>query len=199
MRRLIFFSLIIMISCIAPAQTAKTVLDRAAATISDKNGVSAQFKITSDNYGTTSGTIYVKGRKFHATTTDASVWFDGKTQWTYVTKNEEVNISTPSEGELQAINPYNFINIYKRGFSYDIKLDGNTYRVHLTAADKKRKIREMYIHVNKSSFVPTVVKMLQGSRWTTITISRFRATPLSDAMFVFDKSKYAHAEIIDLR
>ena len=96
-------------------QTAKEVMDKAAATVSNKSGAQASFTIKGQSMNT-SGTITVKGRKFHATTPQAIVWFDGKTQWTYVKKNDEVNVANPSESELQSINPYNFIYMYKNGY-----------------------------------------------------------------------------------
>lgn len=68
------------------AKTAKQVLDQTAKVVSSKNGVSASFKLTSSKYGSTSGTIAVKGSKFNARTTDAIMWYDGKTQWTYLKK-----------------------------------------------------------------------------------------------------------------
>ena len=180
-------------------QTARSVLDKTAAVVSNKNGVTASFKMTDGQYGSMSGTISVKGRKFYATTPQATVWFDGKTQWTYMAKNEEVNVTNPTEAELQAINPYNFINIYKKGFSYTLKTVGKEYQVHLTATDKGRKLQEMYIYVNKGSYVPTQVKMRRGSKWSTIAISNFKAANFSDAIFRFNAKKFPEAEIIDLR
>ena len=102
---------IILLCCGAAAQPARAVLDKVAAAVSNKGGVSAGFSISSRQYGNASGTIAIKGRKFRTTMQTATVWFDGKTQWTYVKSNNEVNINTPTEGELQAINPYNFIKM----------------------------------------------------------------------------------------
>ena len=107
--------------CSANAQTAKLVLDKTASVLSNKGGVTANFSITGKNIGTTSGKISVKGRMFQATTPQAMVWFNGKTQWTYMKSQQEVNVSNPTEAELQAINPYNFINIYRKGYSYTMK------------------------------------------------------------------------------
>ena len=76
---------------------------------------------------------------------------------------------------------------------------GGSYEVHLTATNKKRSVQEMYIMVNKSTYVPTQVKMRQSSGWTTIKISNFKATKLSDSMFRFNSKDYPHAEVIDLR
>ena len=44
----------------AQAQTAKSVLDKAAATVTMKDGVKADFKMTG-SMGSTSGTIIIKG------------------------------------------------------------------------------------------------------------------------------------------
>ena len=87
--------LISMLMCnIMIAQTAKSVLDKIAATISSRTGVTANFKISNVQNGGISGTISVKGKKFYATTSQANVWFDGKTQWTYMKNNNEVNVNT---------------------------------------------------------------------------------------------------------
>ena len=91
------------------AQDAKTILDKCAASVSAKNGIQADFTMNSAQYGNSSGKISVKGRMFTATTPMATLWFDGKTLWTYMSNNDEVNVTTPSESQLQVMNPYNFI------------------------------------------------------------------------------------------
>lgn len=190
---------IILFCCGTAAQPARAVLDKVAAAVSNKGGVSAGFSISSRQYGNASGTIAIKGRKFRTTMQTATVWFDGKTQWTYVKSNNEVNINTPTEGELQAINPYNFINMYKSGFNYKMETVGNSYRIHLTATDKRRQIQELYITVSKSNYVPTSIRMRQGANWSTISIKNFKKANLSDATFIFNPKSYSSAEIIDLR
>jgi outer membrane lipoprotein-sorting protein len=181
------------------AITAKQVLDKTAATLSNKSGISANFTMSGTQYGNVSGVITVKGRKFHASTPVAVIWFDGKTQWTYMKKNDEVNVSTPNEAQLQAINPYNFIHLYKSGFSYTMTTQGTAYVVHLTATGAKSGIQEMYITVNKKSYVPSQVKMRQGKTWSTIDISGFKKSAVSDTVFRFNSKDYPQAEIIDLR
>ena len=146
-----------------------------------------------------SGTIAIKGRKFHATTPQATIWFDGKTQWTYLKKNEEVNVANPSEAELAAINPYSFIYMYKNGYAYTLKKKGNNYEIHLTAKDKKRGIQEMYLLVNQKTSVPSQIRMRQKKGWTTISISQFKQANLSDGIFRFNSKDFPNAEVIDLR
>ena len=180
------------------AQSAKTVLDKAAATITAPQGIKAQFRMNATN-GSTSGSIAIKGKKFYATTPQATVWFDGKTQWTYMKNNDEVNVSNPTESQLQAINPYNFIHLYKQGYNYTVNTAGKDYVVHLLASSSERKIKELFITVDKKSYQPKQVKMLQGKKWTTFDISGIKKETLADSQFRFNSKDFPKAEIIDLR
>lgn len=180
------------------AQQARTMLDKIAKTIGRSGGASASFTM-SNGSGNVSGTIYIKGKKFHARTSEAIVWYNGKTQWTYMKKNEEVNVSNPTQAQQQLMNPYTFINIYKSGYNLSMKTKGNNQEIHLVARDKKRGIPELYITANKKTCIPTVVKMKHNQKWTTITIRNFSAKNVSDNVFTFKAKDYPSAEIIDLR
>ena len=199
MKKILIFIMGLMMAGGASAESAKSILDKAAATVSNPNGVQAKFEMHNKQFGDTSGSISIKGKKFHASTPQAIIWFDGKTQWTYMKQNDEVNVRNPSEAELQAINPYNFINIYKKGFKLSAKEVNNSYEVHLKATDKKRKIQEMYIIVDQNSYRPTHIKMQQNGKWSVLIISGLKATNLSDGLFQFNAKDFPQAEIIDLR
>ncbi|MBQ9357067.1 MAG: cell envelope biogenesis protein LolA [Prevotella sp.] len=180
-------------------QTATQVLDRCAAKVSSQDGATANFAMTSAQYGDAQGTISIKGQMFRTQTGTVSMWFDGTTLWTYMAQNDEVNISTPNDQQLQTLNPYNFINMYRSGFSTTMNTTATTFVVHLTATDQQRRIREAFITVDKTSYAPKEIKMLQGNRWTTFTISNLRTERLADTMFRFDHTAYPNAEVIDLR
>ena len=182
----------------ATAQTAKSVLDKAAAHITVKEGVKANFKM-SGSMGNTSGTILIKGRKFHATTLAATVWFDGKTQWTYVKNNEEVNVSTPTEAQLQAINPYNFINLYKQGYDCTLNKSGSAYVVHLVGTSASNHIKELFVTIDKQSYHPSQVKLLMGKKWTIFDITDLKKQSVADSQFRFNAKDFPKAEVIDLR
>ena len=179
------------------AQTAKAVLDKTASVVSNKSGAKASFTIKGDQMNA-SGTIAIKGRKFQAATPQASIWFDGKTQWTYLKKNDEVNIATPSVEEQQAINPYNFINMYKNGYKYTMEKKNGHFIVHLTASGKK-SISEMYITINQKSYVPSQVRYKTGKGSILIDIRNFKAASLADGLFRFNAKDFPNAEVIDLR
>ena len=199
MKKYLAMIALLLVCAGAQAESAKRILDKAAASVSNPGGVKAHFQMISKQFGSTNGEIFIKGTKFHATTPDATIWFDGKTQYTYMKGNDEVNISSPTEAQLQAINPYNFINIYKKGYKLSSKQVDNAYEVHLVATDKNRKIQEMYIIVDSKSYHPTHVKMKQKDKWSTILISQLKTTTLDDGIFVFNSKDFPTAEIIDLR
>ena len=195
----IIFALSLMMACATTfAQTAKEVLDKTANAVSNPNGISADFKM-SGGMGNASGTIAVKGKKLQATTPFATIWFDGKTMWTYMKKNDEVNVTTPNDAQLQKINPYNFINLYKKGYDMTMSKSSTAYTVHLTAQAQSNNIQELFITVDKKSYHPTQVKMLQGKKWTIFDISNLKAQKLADTMFTFNSKDFPSAEVIDLR
>ena len=181
-----------------PAQ-ARAILDKTSKVIGHKSGVSAAFTLNNPTTGNVSGTIAVKGGKFNARTPQAIVWFNGKTQWTYMKKNNEVNISTPTQAQQQMMNPYTFINVYKTGYKMSSTKAGGSYEVHLVAQNQKRSIQEMYVMVNSKTYVPSRVKMKHNGRWYTVTISNFSAKKLPDSLFAFNSKDYPSAEVIDLR
>ena len=181
-----------------PAQ-ARAILDKTSKVIGHKSGVSAAFTLNNPTTGNVSGTIAVKGGKFNARTPQAIVWFNGKTQWTYMKKNNEVNISIPTQAQQQMMNPYTFINVYKTGYKMSSTKAGGSYEVHLVAQNQKRSIQEMYVTVNSKTYVPSRVKMKHNVRWYTVTISNFSAKKLPDSLFAFNSKDYPSAEVIDLR
>ncbi len=201
MKRLFLVTLIALLTLGASAQQAakaKKILDKTAAVVGSKGGAQANFTMNGGKYGYASGTIAIKGNKFHARTANAMIWFNGKTQWTYMKKTNEVNVNTPTQAQQMRMNPYTFIHIYNTGYTLGLTSQGTDYKVHLTAQNKQRTIQEMYITVDKN-YVPKQVKMRQGSTWTTISISNFKASRQSDATFSFNSKDFPTAEVIDLR
>ncbi len=198
MKKIVFSMTMLLATAASYAQTATQVLDKTAQKLTAKTGVKADFKATTPQ-GSITGTIAVKGNKFMATTQHTKVWFDGKTQWTYMSRNDEVNVSSPKDSELQSLNPYNFIKMYKKGYKSTMRKDGNNYVVHLTAELSAKKVQELFITVNSKTYSPTQVKMLQGKKWTTFDITNLKQEKLSDAAFRFNAKDFPTAEVIDLR
>ena len=122
-----------------------------------------------------------------------------KTQWTYMKKTNEVNVSNPTQAQQMSMNPYTFINIYKTGYTSTMKTIGSNYKVRLVAQNKKRTVQELILTIDKKSYIPSQIKMRQGNTWSTITVSNFKAKSISNSTFVFNSKDFPKAEIVDLR
>lgn len=177
---------------------ARKVLDKTAAIVGRQGGCSAHFSMNSGKGGAIAGTIAVKGRKFHVSTPNAKIWYDGKTQWSYMKSTEEVNISTPTATQQMQMNPYGFITMYKSGYNMSMKRNGKSYVVTLKAQKRAQAIQTLTITIGEN-YVPSKVRFCQGGTWTTVTLTRFQRKNQSDAVFRFNKKQYPRAEIIDLR
>lgn len=200
-KKMILTAMVAMLAMVCwgqQAAKAKKILDKTAQTLNAQGGASAHFTLSSDGIGSTSGTIAIKGVKFRATTPEASTWYNGTTQWTYMKKTEEVNVSNPDERQQSQLNPYQFITMYKSGYRLSMKEVAGGWEVHLKALSLGRSIQEMYVTVSKQ-YVPTKVRLREGKKWSTITISDFKAGNQSDDTFTFPAKDYPNAEIIDLR
>lgn len=195
---LILFALVLTIGAFADnASDARKLLDKTSSIITKKGGAKASFTISGPNINKQSGTIAIKGAKFCATTASATVWYDGKTQWTYMKANNEVNIATPNAARQQVMNPYTFLNLYKKGYNLSVANQGSNKVVHMVAQGNS-SIQEVYITLSANG-LPSQVRMKQKGKWTTITISNLQQKALPDSAFVFNSKDYPHAEVVDLR
>lgn len=207
MRKLLF--IIGLIACHTVfAQTAMQVMDATASKIKKAGDVKVNFTATSfsgtTEQGRTSGTMCLQGKKMQLKTDDMLSWYDGKTQWSYMPQSGEVNVTNPTEREMANLNPYTFINHYKKGYKMTLKetkLRGkDVYEVHMVARYSGSLAREIYVDVAKSDYTPMCIRIKQDNDWNRITIHSIQGKQnFTDADFIFPKSEYADAEIIDLR
>jgi outer membrane lipoprotein-sorting protein len=197
MKKLVLITLLLLSSVTAlfAADQGKKLLDKVSDRISVSKGFTASFTISSSKFNN-SGTISVKGNKFCARTPNATMWYDGKTQWVYNKKADEVNISHPSASSQQSMNPYTFVNLYKKGYTITSTDVASGTQVHLVG--KGKSISEMYILVDKSYNIKEI-KFYQKGNWVTIHISNLKNQSLDDTVFTFNAKDFPKAEIIDLR
>lgn len=199
MKKYLTLLLLALITLGAGAQTAKQVLDKTAAVCS-AGAVQAKFTAKGAK-GNSSGTLVAQGNKFTLQSSQASIWFDGKTEWSLVSGSDEVNVTTPSAKELASLNPMHFVTLYKSGYKTSMKTQGNAYEVHLEATAKNKSIKEMYVTVDKATSRPKVIRLRTGAKdWTTITVNSFNSLGKKpDSYFRFNRKDYPKVSVIDLR
>lgn len=196
---IILFCACTSLSLHAADPTAKSVLDKTSGILAAYPSCSASFTASAPQ-GTTSGTITIQGRKFIAKSSEALVWFDGATQWMMLTGSKEVNVTTPTAAELQQMNPYYFLNLYKSGFDLKMRSEGANYVVTMTS-QKKKGVKQMEVTINQKTYLPSRVVMTsqRGSK-TTVNISNLKkGKKLSDSTFRFNKKEHPKVQVIDLR
>ncbi|MBB4044570.1 outer membrane lipoprotein-sorting protein [Bacteroides reticulotermitis] len=214
MKKYIFSVLIALLSLPVAAQQqsqAKAVLDKTAEAFRKAGSVKISFTAKSISNGkvegTESGTIQLKREKFLLKTSEMTTWFDGQTQWSYLSRNDEVNISSPTKDELQQINPYTFLYMYQKGFSYKLG-SVSSFRgkavteVILTATDRKMDLSSLILYVAKDTYEPLYILLQQRgqSARSEITVTDYQPRQnYPDHLFAFDRKQYPNAEIVDLR
>lgn len=193
------------------AQNAVSILDKAASAYEDSNGLTARFTMqtrsdvqkVSESFD---GTVDIKGDKFVLKTPDMTTWFDGTTQWSYVEHNEEVNVSTPTGEELQAMNPALLLRSYKKGFTAKYKGESTAsngkaaYDIELTPK-KKSDIVRVELQIEKfSGLLASIAVFTKNGISNTIRIGKMETgVNQPDSFFVFNEKDYPEAEIVDLR
>lgn len=151
------------------------------------------------------GEIKVKGEKYTLKLGAQEIINNGKTVWTYLKEENEVNISdyAPEDDE---ISPTKIHNMYKNGFKYMLTPDENIKGaifnvVELIPENKKKPFFKIKIWINKKDKSISKWKVFEknGNRYL-YSINKFQPNiKLEDAQFAFDKTKYAGVEVIDLR
>jgi outer membrane lipoprotein-sorting protein len=192
-------------------ETAKQILDNAIAVFRANGGVKINFtvKMFSKNKSAKEiqGVIQLKGEKFLLKTNDAVTWFDGKTQWSYWIENGEVNITTPAAEELQSINPYALLSLYRNGFEYKqgatVQFQGKpVYELILKAiAKSEQNTSNIRLYIAKKSYQPVcmIMEQREGNRSEITVLNYQNRQKYDDTLFIFDKKNYPGVEIIDLR
>lgn len=182
---------------ITPAQ----VVERAAAKLKSSPSARVAYTMTADG-NTTQGMLTLSGDRFMLSTPGMVSWYDGETQWTYSEHIGEVNIVTPTDNELQQINPFAIISSLASDFKTAVvNQDKSSVTISFTARSNDTDIRKAVITFNKQTYMPTHIKgTLEGGHLLDITVNSVTpggALPVS--FFRFDAKKYPGVQVVDLR
>jgi chaperone LolA len=129
---------------------------------------------------------------------------DGKTNWTYVKSNNEVNVSAV-DNSGNALNPAKIFTIYEIGYKYAYSGTGTVNgkavdQITLSPTDLKKDITKIILSVDKSKQIVKAILYSKNATNTTYTVSGFSPNvAVSDASFAFDAKKYPGVEVNDLR
>jgi len=190
------------------AQNARQILDGTSARIKQMGDIKVSFTATSfsrtTEQGRNNGIMLLQGKKMHLSTEDMKMWYNGKTQWSLINESGEVNVSTPTEQEMISMNPYSFLELYKKGYKLKVRQtklrNKEVYEIHLEARPANNNAQEIYVDVTKKDFVPLCIRIRQNNDWSRISIHSIQGNQhFKETDFEFPKSEYPNVDIIDLR
>lgn len=184
------------------AQSADAILKKASSIINSSGGMTASFTM---DYGSQklTGTLKSAGKKFVLLTSASSTWYDGKDMWTYNPKSNETTLITPTASELAEANPLSLVNTYQASFTAALAKtqEKGCKTVVLTPKTKKTGYKSVHVTISASTSLPTkiVVIPMSGSKMS-VTVSQVKLNQqLPQSTFVYPKTKYSKAEVVDLR
>ena len=201
MKRISIVIISTLLAIIAMAQTPQVMLDKCVAAINVGGGVTASYSVTTPQ-GTSSGTLSMQGNKFRIISPEAKCWYDGKTQWSWSPVTSEVNITSPTQDELQMTNPIAAVQHFKANFNMKKAKakTAKTYAIKLTPK-KKDNIKTLWLYFDETtSLLRTARFEMQDKSVYTIKITGYKHKSLPSTTFTFDKSQVPDGtQVVDLR
>lgn len=184
------------------AESADAVMKKAASQINSASGVSASFKLVSGARSLT-GTLKASGKKFTIQTTSVCTWYDGKSMWSYNPGTHETTLMNPTASEVAEANPLSLVNTYAASFTaaFSKTQAKGSKTIVLIPKSKKLGYKSVHVTIPNGSYVPSVIVVIPSSgAKMTLSVSNVKLNQTIPASaFVYPKSKYPKAEVVDLR
>ena len=189
---------------------AQEILKGVSAKYKTYKSISASFKLNlldkkSGKQENQTGTVALKGDKYHLTMNDQEVMSDGKTMWTFLKESNEVQVSEAVQEE-DALSPATIFTMYEKGFKTkytgEKTEDGKTVQhIELYPEDNKKNYIKILISIVKKDKYLSAAKVFdKNGNIYTYTITKFTPdAPLSDDLFTFNKTKHPGVDVVDLR
>ncbi len=209
---LIFVLLCIKYSYCQQDPDARKILDAAAEKTKSCKSIQAEYELIiedrkEDIKSDSKGQIIVKNKKYRLESEGSSVYYDGKTMWTYTSDNEEVVVTEPDTLDENFLsNPAKVLYFYNRDFKYRYVGEVTAYNtrmheIHLFPAnlDQPYSRIKLYIDADKNLLSAVSIVGKDGVDYNISLSNYVTDKDFDDSVFTFDKSKFKKAEIIDLR
>lgn len=156
---------------------------------------------------TEKGTLYVdsKANKYKVVMGDKDLISDGKTQWTYLKADKEVQVNNASSSS-DALNPATVFTMYEKGYKYlytgERKVGAKVYQmIDLSPIDTKVQYFKIRLSVDKvAKQIANVQVFDKNGSVYAYGINKFVPNVVVPAgTFSFDAKKYPGVEVVDLR
>jgi len=221
-KTLIYTLLLIGITSQAFAQKdaqAKAILDKVSQKYHAYNIVKSDFTFTINDQQNNvqqsqDGTLIVQAKtnKYRLTlygqgskAIEQEIISDGKSQWTYLAKDKEVQLNKVDNSD-EGFNPAQMFTLYEKGYKYlyngDQIINGKTYQaIDLTPDDAKKsffKVRLLIDKVKKQLYNALIFDK-NGSHYSYTINSVVPNINAPETIFTYDVKSHPGIEVVDLR
>lgn len=206
----VLFGLLFSINSNAQDAKAKSILEKVSAKYKAAKNIQADFAFTINStsgkaQSTKKGKFYMQGDEYKIDLGSQQILCDGKTVWTYLVDDKEVQVSNYNPAE-QSISPSKlFSGSYEKEYNYSYKqtktISGKSVDVIELKPKKAQSFSKVQLYVDKSTNMVSGGQMFEknGSSYT-YTISNVKLnTNLNSSDFKFNEKKHPGVEVIDLR
>lgn len=180
---------------------AATILKQVRVRMAASPSVEATFTINGGD-GPVQGNASMAADKYFMTTPVLTVWYDGRTQWTFLKSSGEVSITEPTADELMESNPFAILS--SPSDRYTLRMLGDSQgrkRVEMTPKSGLSGISKIVLFVDPTTHYPAaIVVNFDDGRAVDVVIDNItaaKAKPVS--AFRYDSKRFPASEIIDLR
>lgn len=188
---------------------AKAVLDKLSAKIKGMSSLKANFSfVAKDAKGKVQlnqkGTLMMKGEKYHVTVPTQEMISDGKTMWTYMKKNKEVQVANYSPADM-TMSPAKLLSgSYSNDFNYAYAgqqtINGKVVDIVYLTPKSAKSFKSVTILVDQSGMVMSGSVEEKNGNYYTYSLSSVQANAAAaESLYTFNAKAYPGVEVIDLR
>ena len=188
---------------------AKAVLEKLSNKMKNMSSMKANFTFLAKNaqgkvQANEKGSLMLKGDKFHVTMANQELITDGKTLWTIMKKNKEVQVSDYNPSEVTVSPSKLFSGAYDKDYTYTYAgqrtVNGKKVDIIYLEPKSNKSFKSVTILVDQSGMISSGTVAEKNGNNYAYTLSSVQPNgAASDAFYTFNARSYAGMEIIDLR
>lgn len=205
MKNYITLSLILLLTTVGFSQNSKKAeqyLNEVSNKVKTYKNISISFKYSLRNEEenisqTTKGDVILAGEKYKLNMLGITRLYDGKKLYTISPEDEEVTISNANQEDQGSVTPSKMLTFYKEGYRYiwgkKLPIKGRQIQyIKLIPIDSKSDIKHILLGIDVyTKNIYNLIETGENGSATTLTVNSFKTNqPLSESLFIFDKSKY---------
>ena len=191
---------------------AKVILDKLKKKYNSYKTLEMDFTIITEpaekKKTTEKGHLYQSGKKYRLTVPQLTSFSDGKSTWTYLKKNKEIQITAAGKkGGYGIMSPQDLISIYEnKEFIYAITGEntkaGVSYaEIEFKPTGKRADYSKIRLVINKKTYQisEAIAFYKDGSRYSIQLGNVTTNKPLAASLFTYDPKEFPGVKVEDLR